>query len=295
MKNKQKFAIVLLGALVITSLACTNVSAASPSYVGVKTGDQFIWRASLNMANINATAIALIGEENWTVGYNMLLELYKNATGMDFTGLSGAGVKVVVTNVTAEMPVTPYLNAVGLYYDLYTSWANNNWTMQVNSSGLMSPMGYLFDPNMLNASTISYAFYGMPVFMSIGLNYTMLAQAMQLMIDSSPYTAGNFTVEAQGNGLKETLLGTYIDLLISQMGLPYNITGLGDVVTTVRWNSNGVLDEATISYGGLTLATAYLESGAGGIPGYELTIFTFALGAAIIAIIYIYRKKFKFT
>ena len=184
MKKKEKFAIALLTTLTMFSLISTNVSATSPSYVGVKIGDEFIWRASLNMANINATAIALIGEANWTYGYDMLMGLYKNETGTDFTGLLGAGVKVVVTNVTDEIPVESYLNATGLYFDIYTSGGNNNWTMQVNSTGMHSPMGYLVNPTMLNASTILYGILGteIPFFTPIGLNFTMLAQYIQTLV-----------------------------------------------------------------------------------------------------------------
>jgi hypothetical protein len=296
MNKKEKVAIALLGALMVFTVASTNVAAASPSYVGIKKGDQYIWRASLNMANINATAIALLGEANWTFAYDMLMEQYKNATGMDFTGLSGAGVKVVVTNVTDEIPVTPYLNAVGLSFDLYTSAANNNWTMQVNSTGMSSPMGYIVDPTMLNVSTITYGLLGadIPFFTPIGLNFTMLAQTIQTAIDSSNYTAGNFTAEAQGTGLKFTMLGTYLDYLVNSSGeVPFNITGLGDVVATVKWNSNGVFERGTVAYNGLTLVTAYLEAGTTSIPGYELPILAVAGGSAIIAIIYIHKKKIK--
>jgi hypothetical protein len=296
MKKKEKFAIVILSALTMFSLISTNVSAASPSYVGVKIGDEFIWRASLNMANINATAIALIGEDNWTYGYNMLMGLYQNATGMNFTGLSGAGLKVVVTNVTDEMPGPPNINVVGLYFDLYTSAANNNWTLQANSSTASAPMGYLVDPTMLNASTILYGLIGteIPFFTPIGLNFTMLAQTIQTAINSSLSTKGNFTAEVQGTGLKFTMFGSYLDYLVNSSGeVPFNITGLGDVVATVKWNSNGVFERGTIAYNGLTLVTAYLETGTTSIPGYELPILAVAGGSAIIAIIYIHKKKIK--
>jgi hypothetical protein len=297
MKKKEKFAIALLGALIVFTVASTNVSAASPSYVGVKKGDEFIWRASLNMANINATAIALIGEANWTYGYNMLMGLYKNETGMDFTGLLGAGVKVVVTNVTNEIPVESYLNATGLKFDIYTSGGNNNWTMEVNSTGMSSPMGYLVNPTMLNASTIIYGLIGteIPFFTPVGLNFTMLADHIQTGIDSKPSTEGNFTAEAQGTGLKFTIFGTFLDYLVNSSGeVPFNITGLGDVVATVKWNSNGVFERGIVAYNGLTLVTAYLEtSPTTSIPGYELPILAMAGGSAIIALVYIYKKKTK--
>ena len=298
MKKKEKFAIALLTTLTMFSLISTNVSATSPSYVGVKIGDEFIWRASLNMANINATAVALIGQENWTKGYDMLMGLYENETGMAFTGLSGAGVKVVITNVTDEIPVESYLNATPLYYDLYTSAGNNNWTMQINSTGEPYPIGYLVNPTMLNTSTILYGLFAseipIPFFTPIGLNFTMLAQYIQTGIDSSNSTIGNFTAEAQGTGLKFTMFGSYLDYLVNSSGeVPFNITGLGDVVATLKWNGNGVFEQGAVSYNGLTLITVYLETGTSSIPGFELPILAVAGGSAIIAIIYIHKKKIK--
>ena len=68
MKKKEIFAISMLSLLVFVSIANVSV-AAPPSYVGVKNGDQFIWRASVNPTNLNLTAIALFGLENWTFMY----------------------------------------------------------------------------------------------------------------------------------------------------------------------------------------------------------------------------------
>jgi hypothetical protein len=298
MKKKEKFAIVLLGALMVFSVASTNVSAASSSYVGVKVGDQFIWRASLNMANINATAVALVGQENWTLAYNMLMEMYENETGMPFSNLAGAGIKMVIQNVTEEMSLAPGVNATGLYFDFYTSSGDNNWTLQSDYTNYTSPMMVLVDPTAFNKTTIieGLLYSGYPFIIPVGYNFTMLTQEWQKLIDSSPYTAGNFTVATQGNGFKVTMLGTYLDYMYNASGdVPFNITGFGDVVATAKWNNNGVFERGTVSYNGLTLVTAYLETNpTTSIPGYELPILAIAGGSAIIAMVYVYKKKIKF-
>ncbi|GAH85848.1 unnamed protein product, partial [marine sediment metagenome] len=77
--------------LVFVSFANVAV-AAPPSYVGVKKGDTYIWRASLNTVNLNTTAIALVGEDNWTLMYELFLAYFENSTGMEFDFLSGAGI-----------------------------------------------------------------------------------------------------------------------------------------------------------------------------------------------------------
>lgn len=151
MKKKELFAISLLSILVFVSFANVSV-AAPPSYVGVKKGDEFIWRANLNMANINTTAIALVGEDNWTYMYNYFLEFFENSTGMEFDFLAGAGIKAVIQNVTDEMPHpwNPGFNISGLYFDFYIAYAANNWTLVSEAANYTDPMIFLFDPSTLN-------------------------------------------------------------------------------------------------------------------------------------------------
>ena len=141
MKKKELFAISLLSILVFVSFANVAV-AAPPSYVGVKKGDEFIWRADLNMVNINTTAIALVGEDNWTLLYESFLEFYENMTGMEFDFFKGAGIKVVMTNVTDEMPY-PWdteFDVGGLYFDQYMSYAAKNWTLVSEAANYTEPM-----------------------------------------------------------------------------------------------------------------------------------------------------------
>ncbi|MFX0076951.1 MAG: hypothetical protein ACFE96_16010 [Candidatus Hermodarchaeota archaeon] len=294
MKKKGLFTVSLLSMLVFLSFANVSV-AAPPSYVGVKTGDEFTWTASLNMVNLNATAIAIFGLDNWTLMYEYFLEWFENQTTMEFDFLAGAGMRAVLTNVSDEIP-HPYMPGFlcsGLYFDIYTAYAADNWTMVTNSSMYSMPMICLVDPSSLNESTIMYGFMGTPLFMPIGFNYTMFAGVYQTYIDSSPYTAGNFTVQPHGNGLKMILKASYIELMVNQSGLPFTLGTLTDAIFTVRWNSNGVLDYGDLKYGGLTLATAELIPSEDLIPGFELMTIIGVSITSILAIIYIQRKKHK--
>jgi len=312
MKKKELIAVSLLCILVFVSFANVSV-VASPnymgikrgygsiwpvpsSYVGVKIGDEFVWTASLNMVNLNVTAIALFGEENWTLMYDYFLEFYENGTGMEFDFLAGAGMKAVIQNVTDEMPC-PYsfltgVNGSGLYFDFYVAYAANNWTLVSEATNYTESMIFLADPSTLDESTIVYAVAMMELFMPIGINYSMFVDAHQTMIESNPYTNGNVTVQVQGNGFKYVLKATYLEWLFNRTGASFEIGTLLDVEMTFRWNSIGVLDYASMTYGGLTLATAQLvPTDDGLIPGYELVTILGVSLATFIALIYTIQKK----
>ena len=302
MKHKEFYAITLLGILVFVSF--TNVSVAVPpsnpnnlSYVGIKIGDEFLWTTSLNMVNLNTTGIALFGADNWTFMYGYFLEYFENITGMEFDFFAGAGMKAVIKNVTDEMihPYTPYipeLKGSGIYFDSYVAYAANNWTLVSEAANFTSPMNFLIDPSILNESTIMYTFsMGMPLFMSIGYNYSMYADVYHTIIASNPYLNGNVTIQGQGNGFKITLEPAYLEWMFNQTGAPFEIGALSDVVMTARWNSIGVFDYGSFAYGGLTLITAQLVPTDDSIPGYGLVTILGISVVTILAIMYIKKKK----
>ena len=294
MKNKELIAISLLSVLVFVSFANVAV-AAPPSYVGVKKGDTYIWTANLNMVNINATAIALIGEDNWTYYYNYLLEYFENNTGMEFDFLAGAGFKAVIQNVTDEiypMFMIPGVNASGLFFDQYISYAANNWTLVSNSSMSTWPTNQLVNPSALNESTIMYGMMGTPLFMSKGFDYAMFVTVYQAMIAADPYMNGNFSIALQGNGFKMTYKAAYLEYMFNMTGAPFEVGTLSDAGITLRYNSNGVLDYASLAYGGVELASAQLVTTEDGfIPGYELVTILGVSLATFIALVYTIRKK----
>ena len=286
MKRKETLAIALFSTLILLSLANTSM-AAPPSYIGVVKGDVYIWRPSLNMANVNTTAIALIGEENWTIAYDMLMEMYENSTGMEFGSLSGTGLKLVVKNVSDDMSVGPGLSGAEVTIDLYTSAGLNNWTMAMNNT-----MMGIYNPSSLNETTIMYGFAGgIPLIMGKGFNYAMFTDFMDTMIAADPYLNGNMTVQTQGLGFKITLLASFLEASINMSSMPFNFT-LGDVAFNVRWNSNGVFEYGSLDYGGLTIVSLQLVTTDDGlIPGYEIATIIGVSIATILAIVYIKRKK----
>jgi hypothetical protein len=284
MKRKETLAIALFSTLILLSLANTSM-AAPPSYIGVVKGDVYIWRPSLNMANVNTTAIALIGEENWTIAYDMLMEMYENSTGMNFGSFTGTGLKLVVKNVSDEMSAGPGLSGAEVTIDLYASAGLNNWTMVMNNT-----MMGIYNPNSLNETTIMYGFSGLPLIMAKGFNYTMFTDFMDTMIAGDPYLNGNMTVETQGRGFKITLLASYLEASINMSSMPFNFT-LGDVAFNVRWNSNGVFEYGSLDYGGLTIVSIQLVPTDEMIPGFEIVTIIGVSITTIIAIVYIKRKK----
>jgi len=285
MKRKEKVAIALFSTLILLSFV--NTSTAAPgSYIGVATGDEYVWVPSVNMANVNTTGIALFGLENWTLAYSMLLELYENSTGMDFSSFAGAGVKLVVKNVSDEVEVGPGIFGTALSIDIINSAGNNNWTMQVNNT-----MMGIYDPNSLNETTAMAALSGIPLIMAKGLNYTMLANAFGTMIAADPSLNGNITVQAQGIGFKITLLSTYLEAMFNSTGAPFDVGTLGDVIFNLKWNSNGVFEEGSLVYGGLTIASILLVPSDDLIPGFEIATIIGVSIVTILSIIYIKQKK----
>ncbi len=285
MNRKEKLLIGLFSTLILISFVNIS-SAAPPSYIGVATGDEFTWVPSINMNNINSTGIALVGQDNWTLMYNMLLEYYENSTGTDFSAFAGSGVKLAVKNVSDEITVAPGIFAGLLTVDISVSQGNNNWTLMANNT--MYP---IYDPNSLNETTIMAAFGGIPLIMAKETNYTMMSVGFTSIIESNPYTAGNITIQTQGNGLKITLKSTYFDAMINTSSVPFELT-LGDVVFNVRWNSNGVFEYGELVYGGLTLVSIQLTT-SDSIPGFEIATIIGVSITSILAIIYIQRKKHK--
>jgi len=284
MKRKEKLAIALFSTLIFLSFANSSM-AAPPSYIGVATGDEYVWAPTINMVNVNATGIALFGEDNWTLAYNMIVELYENSTGIDFGTFSGAGIKLAVKNVSDEITISPGIFASAVNVDLFTSAGNNNWTMFANNT-----VYGIYDPNSLNETTIVYGFAGIPLIMAKGFNYGMMTTAFNTMITADPYLNGNITIQTQGLGFKITLKSAYLESSLNMSSLPFNFT-LGDVVFNVRWNLNGVFEYGSVEYGGLTIASILLVSSDDLIPGFEIVTIIGVSIVTILTIIYIKQKK----
>lgn len=264
--------------------------AAPPSYVGVATGETYIWRASVSADNLDSAGEALFGS-NWAMMYDTFEDFWENLTHCPWNFFQGAGLKVVLTNVSDEITAYyPSIPASGIYLDEWAAGCNDNYTLVYNSSGVTWPMMYVLDPSYLGPTNWQYyitSYY----FTSIGLDWTDLADYWQDDVDSSPYTAGNVTITPLSNGLDIELKDKYLEYLLYLMGGSSYVTGpLSDAEITLTWNSKGVFQKAVLEYGGVEIATAYLEEG---IPGYEFSIFMGITAATIVGLIYVIKKKKK--
>jgi len=288
MKKNKLIGLTLFSLLFLTFANYTI--AAPPSYVGVQAGQQYTWVPSFNFANINATAISLVGEENWTTAYAMLEELFENETGMDFSLIGGTGLRMTIHNVTDEL-IDSGIRYSGIWFNMDIAMSANNWTRVVNATDSSSPMLRIINPADINETTFMYTLMS-PTFMPIGINFDFIAEGLTNYTNSSPYTAGNFTFAKNGNGLAVTIKGDYLEMALNESGSPFNITELADVVATVRWNNYGVLDYASIAYGGLVLASASLVTDLG-IPGFTIPLVIGVSICTLIALVVVIKKKKK--
>jgi hypothetical protein len=300
MKKTRIVSISLLSAVLLLCFMDFSV-AAPPSYVGIRTGETYTWKADLAADNLNTTANALFGD-NWTFMYEYLSEWWQNNTYCPFNFMQGAGMRLVLTNVSDELNTPSYYpipEASGLYFDEYISFCNDNYTLVVNSSVYSSPMMYLNDPTYFNSTNwqLYIAGGGMPVFVPIGLNWVLIATYWNTHILTSPYTAGNVTVSALSNGLIINLNDKYLEWVLKMMGGENYTVGtlsLSNAEISLTWNAKGVFTRGEVEYGDLLMATGYLEGeGVGGIPGYELTILFGLTLASTVGLIYSIMKKRK--
>jgi len=288
MKKNRVIGLALFSLLFLTFANYTI--AAPPNYVGVQAGQQYTWIPSFNFANINATAISLVGEDNWTAAYAMLEELFENETGMDFSLIGGTGLRMTIHNVTDER-IDSGIRYSAIWVNIDVAMSANNWTRVVNATDSSSEMFRIINPADINETTFMYVFMSPPI-IPIGLNFDFIADRLNNFTNSNPYTAGNYTYARNGNGLKVTIKGDYLEFMLNETGSPFNVTDLADVVATVRWNNFGVLDYASIAYGGLVLATASLATDLG-IPGFTISLVIGVSICTLIALVVVIKKKNK--
>ncbi|MFW9865476.1 MAG: hypothetical protein ACFFEN_05190 [Candidatus Thorarchaeota archaeon] len=279
----------------LLAFSFVNVANAQvPSYVGVNTGDTYIYAATADMNAVNTTMEGLIGAANWSLVYSMLDEMVYNMTSYQYHigDLLGLGLKLDVTNMTEEQPTwgagTP---GVGLYLNISVAYEPNEWTLMLNQTWPEFPMIWLFDPAYIGQQTwhyyLSYGYFFHPK----GLNYNQLATWMALNFTMMPpMSPPNMTISSLGNGLRFTFLGSFLEDMIAA---PFPIAGgISDVVIDAKWNSNGVFYYASLAYGGLTLATIQLVAGgANEIPGFVISLVLGTMATAMICAIYIIKKK----
>ncbi len=290
MKKTKIIGIILFSLLLLSTV--NLASAAPPSYVGFSAGQEYIWTPSINFSNINTTAISLVGQDNWTLAYSMLEELLENETGMTFDMLGGVGLRMIIHNVTDEL-IDSGIRYSGAWFNMDVSYAAGIWTRVVNATDSTYPMIRIINPADVNESTFMYLFSSSP-FMPIGLNYTFVATQLNNYLSGNPYTAGNMSLAKKDNGFQITIYGDYLEMMLESMGEPFNETTfeLDDVIGIVRYNSLGILEYASVSYGGLILASAALTTGLG-IPGFTIPLVLGISAGTLITVIVIVKKKNK--
>jgi hypothetical protein len=295
MKKVKILGLTCVSLLIIFSLA--NVTNAQvPSYVGVNTGNTYIWAATADMNAVNNTMEGLIGAANWSMVYDMFNDMIENTIGVGLSNWVGVGLKVDVTNMTEEMPTwgsgpTP---GVGLYVNMSVAYDPNDWILMMNQSWPEFPQFWIFDPAyMTQQSWHYYLGYGY-IFHPKGLNYNQMATWMALNFTSMPpFGSPNMTVTGLGDGIRFTFLGSFLEDMANELSNgTFPITGLSDIVAEAKWNSNGVFSYASVAYGGLTLATIQLVAGGTEeIPGFVIPLVLGTMATAMICTIYIIKKK----
>ncbi|MHA2283881.1 MAG: hypothetical protein ACXAC5_23825 [Promethearchaeota archaeon] len=290
MKKSKIIGLSLISALLLFSL--TNIShAAPPSYVGVSTGNSFTWIGSANMANVNDSAIGIIGYDNWTLTYNMLDELIENETGLQLGSLLAGGLKASITNISDEMALPPFMG-VAVSAAISVSYEPGVWQQLTDGS---FPTMYITDPTGLDITNYHYIASGMPLFLPKGIDFNQLATWITANISSLDPAViplyNNLTVTALSDGFQATVLGPFLEWALNLSGAPFPIPSLSNVVVDVHWNANGVFSSAELMYGGLTLVTVQLIPGTGEIPGFIIPIFLGASAIALVGVISIIRKK----
>ena len=292
MKKTKIIGVVLFSLLFLSTV--NLASAAPPSYVGFNAGQEFIWTPTINFTNVNITALSLVDEANWTLAYAMLEELLENETGMTFDMLGGLGLRMIIHNVTDEL-IDSGIRYGGAWFNMDVSYSPGVWVRVVNATDSTYPMIRIINPADINETTYMYLFSSSP-FMPIGLNYTFVATQLNNYFSGNPYTAGNMSLARLGNGFQITIYGDYLEMMLQSMGEPFNetIIELENVIGTVQYNSLGILEYASVSYGGLVLASAALTTGLG-IPGFTIPLVLSISAGTLIVLIVIVKKKNKIT
>ncbi len=289
MKKGKVIGLSLICTLLIFS-TINMARAQTPSYVGISEGDSYVWLTTVNMASVNTTMNGLIGADNWSMTYDMLNEMAKNASGYEISDYLGAGIKADISVITPETPLWPGATGVGVFTNISVAYEIDNWVLVANDS---DPTFMIADPAGLNETTFMYYLFpmGPPLFLAKGINFNQVATWIGAGLTGVPPIYNNITVTGVGNGFTFTILGAFLEDMAAGSGAPFPIPTLGNIVVTVRWNPNGILNLATFAYDGLTIATLQLIGNLEEIPGFIIPIFLGAGMIGLIGTISVVRRK----
>jgi len=206
--------------------------------------------------------------------------------------------KANIKNFTDEMEYYPGIDGVGVFAELNVSYQPDVWVMLAD--GISYPTFMIQDPTGINESNYYYLAQ-MPLFLPLGLNFGQIASWINSDITGLEPIYNNVTVTGLSNGLRATVLGSFLEWLLVFSGAPFSIPTLSNVVVEVTWNEKGVFSSASLAYGGLTLVTSELleeeeeeipeTPEPSEIPGYKIPIILGISSVALIAIIYHLKRK----
>jgi hypothetical protein len=297
MKKSKIIGLSLLTTLLIFSFA--NVSrAAPPDYVGVSGGQTYTWVVSANMANVNVTAISILGQDNWTIVYDMLDEMVWNSTHLNIGDFLGTAFRLQVHNVTDEVMVPlpsphPAFPGAAVFGQISVAFQPGAWGPL---NPLSVPAAVVMDPANINSTNFMYFLAGggsgmVPLIMAKGFPYLTVAPWMNAAFGSLPPLYNNMTLSGLSNGFNMTLLASFLEWGFTQSGIPLPLPTFSDINCIATWNSNGVLDLVSVSYLGLTLISIQLLPADAEIPGFVIPVFVGVSAATILGVVSIIKRK----
>ena len=297
MKNlkTKSFGLILMSTLILLSLS--NVSlAAVPSWVGVDENEQHAWTVSMHGKGMIAIAKDMPNRdlpfndsiteavERLTLSLNLygkITEITEETT-MDFNGtslyhvnLTAVGwfqVPVININTSAPEPVIiTILNPNNTEFSYFTSWLLFV-AMSAMCGGGVNETEHAGGNENLALSLL--------VIPKTGIDWPTVVAELNDYLDKVNSTSGALVATQDGNGVKVTIQ-------------PYTLNESQSKVVelTAKYDSDGLLSSATMSYGGdLALSITY---GATNIPGYEIAIVIGITAISTIGLIHAVKRKRK--
>ncbi len=267
-KKSKLICIFFIGSLLFIS--SINVGkAAPPSWVGVNAGDSFTWKITgyrdsiLTLATdlgfsseIPSNITTLVGaQEEVQIEVTVLsITDLMTSNGMDYVNVS-CSLSLVIPGTTTIEDAMEFGNLIVKYVPTnYTGQLMNLGELELDS--METIIGALFIPTDIN-----------------WVEFIAEVNVLMNMISGVP---SGITLEGLTNGVRVTYAED---------------PPMDEVEATITYNSDGVLSNVEIKYGGALLLTIALVGGDAEIPSYEVSIILTTTLISSIGIIYYVKKK----
>ncbi|KKM79973.1 hypothetical protein LCGC14_1344570 [marine sediment metagenome] len=267
-KKSKLISIFFIGSLLFIS--SINVGkAAPPSWVGVNVGDSFTWTitAYRDSAITLLTDLGLAAEipSNITDEVAAQEEVQISVEILSITDLmtsNGMEYVNVSCSLSLVMPGTTTIEDILEFGNLIVKYVPTNYTGQFMNLGEIE-MGYSIGA----------------LFIPTDINWAELITEVNAMMNMITVVPSGLSVEALTNGVRVTYA---------------EVPPMDEIIGTITYNSNGVLNTVEIRYGGDLLLKVALSGGEGEIPSYEVSIVLITTLGTSIGIIYYIKKKKRF-